>query len=74
MLSSACASIVSDSKYPVSINSNPAGANVEIKNKIGNLVFSGTTPPQVMLEAGNGYFSSENYNVLFSKDGYSPYQ
>ena len=71
LMTTACASIVSDNKYPVSINSNPAGANVEIKNKSGGTVFSGTTPTQVMLEAGSGYFSREHYNLTYSLDAVS---
>ena len=69
-LSSGCASIVSDSKYPVSINSNPSGANFLIKDKNGMVVHSGKTPEVVLLKAGAGYFSSATYSVYFKKKGY----
>lgn len=66
----ACASIVSDSSYPVSITSSPSGASFEIINKRGAIVFSGKTPQVVTLEAGAGYFSGERYTIKFQKPGY----
>ncbi len=71
---SGCASIVSDSKYPVSVNSEPRGANFEVRNKSGSVVSSGATPSQVTLNAGAGYFSGETYKVTYSKEGYSDQQ
>ncbi len=68
---SGCASIVSDSKYPVSVKSEPSGANFEVRNKSGSVVASGTTPSQVTLNAGAGYFSGETYQVTYRKEGYS---
>ncbi|KOP57043.1 MULTISPECIES: hypothetical protein [Pseudomonas syringae group] len=66
-----CASIVSDSKYPVSITSSPSGAAYEIVNQSGVSVYSGVTPDQVTLRAGAGYFDGELYKVTFRKDGYA---
>lgn len=68
---SGCASIISDSKYPVSVASTPAGASYEIRNKVGRVVSTGTTPDQVTLDAGAGYFSGETYQVTYRKDGYN---
>ena len=68
---SGCASIVSDSKYPVSVKSEPSGANFEVRNKSGSVVASGATPSQVTLNAGAGYFSGETYRVTYRKEGYS---
>lgn len=65
-----CASIVSDSKYPVSIISEPAGANYEVRNEAGLPVHSGITPGQVTLDSGAGYFDGERYTVYYTKDGY----
>lgn len=65
-----CASIISDSKYPVSITSAPSGANYEIRNEAGRSVHSGVTPDQVSLAAGAGYFDGERYTVSYTKDGY----
>lgn len=67
-----CATIVSDSKYPVGISSEPPGAEIRIVNRTGREVFQGTTPTTVTLEAGAGYFKGENYTVSFVKDGYVP--
>jgi hypothetical protein len=66
-----CASIVSDSKYPVSITSTPSGANFEIENQAGKVVETGVTPGHVTLEAGAGYFDGEKYIVTYSKPGYT---
>lgn len=66
-----CASIVSDSKYPVSITSSPSGAAYQINNEKGVFVHSGVTPDQVILPAGAGYFDGERYQITFKKDGYN---
>ena len=67
---SACASIVSKSSYPISINSSPSGAKIDVKNKNGMSVYTGNTPANFELKAGNGFFSKANYNVTFEKEGY----
>jgi len=67
-----CASIVSESRYPVSVTSAPSGANYEISNEAGSVVSSGVTPNQVTLKAGAGYFDGEKYTVSYRKDGYVP--
>lgn len=66
-----CASIVSDSKYPVAVTSSPSGAAYEIVNESGVSVRSGVTPDEVTLRAGAGYFDGEKYTVTYRKDGYN---
>lgn len=68
-----CASIVSDSRYPVTISSEPSGAGITIRNDSGQTIYAGTTPTTVNLNAGAGYFKGENYTVIFKKDGYSAF-
>lgn len=65
-----CASIVSESNYPVSVQSSPAGANYEITNEAGMVVSSGVTPGQVTLKAGAGFFDGELYRIAYKKNGY----
>lgn len=67
-----CASIVSQSRYPVIIDSNQSGATVLIKDKHGRDVHKGVTPTTVTLPASAGYFSPEKYTFQFEKEGYSP--
>jgi hypothetical protein len=67
---SGCASIISESAYPVSVNSSPVGASFVISNREGNTVATGTTPEVVTLVAGNGYFKKGSYQIVVSKDGY----
>lgn len=65
-----CASIVSESAYPVSVNSEPDGAAFTITNSSGESVAAGTTPEVVTLEAGSSYFNNESYKLALSLDGY----
>lgn len=67
---SGCASIVSRSSYPISVNSTPSGANITVKNKKGLDVYSGNTPAYFNLDAGAGYFSKASYTLVFTLDGY----
>ena len=65
-----CASIVSDSTYPVSIRSNPDNSSFAIYDEKGDKVHSGRTPTTVTLKAGDGYFSKAKYTLKFKKNGY----
>lgn len=71
LLTSGCASIVGDSKYPVNVSSTPSGASFTVKNKDGIVVHSGSTPNSVTLPSGRGYFKGEDYTITFKKDGYA---
>jgi hypothetical protein len=68
----ACASIVSDSKGPVTISSNPTAAEIAIVDQSGVEIYRGTTPATITLDASAGYFDGQEYTVTFSKDGYDP--
>lgn len=70
ILASGCASIFSDSTYPVTINSNPTGANFTVTNEAGLDVHSGVTPDTITLEASDGFFSSASYTVNYQMAGY----
>ncbi|MEH6800597.1 MAG: hypothetical protein V7681_14995 [Halopseudomonas sabulinigri] len=65
-----CASIVSDSQYPVVVNSNPPGAEYQIRNRSGHVIHQGTTPSTVTLKSGDGYFKGARYNLQFTKEGF----
>lgn len=68
---SGCASIISDSNYPVTINSSPDGASFKVVNmKNGMAVMKGETPATISLGASSGYFSRATYSVEFNKTGY----
>jgi len=67
-----CASIVSDSKYPVAINTVPNEANINITDKYGSPIYSGKSPAVIPLKSGSGYFSKARYNIEITKDGYLP--
>jgi len=70
LIFSSCASIVSKSSYPISINSTPSEANISITNKKGIEIFSGNTPATLKLNSGSGFFGKAQYQVTFSKNGY----
>lgn len=65
-----CATIVSDSDYPVIVGSSPQEASYQIYNEDGILVTNGMTPNTVRLEAGAGYFDGETYTIKLKKEGY----
>jgi hypothetical protein len=67
---SGCASIIGKSSYTVAIKSTPDGTHFVVKNSTGTAVHSGETPATVALISKKGYFKSEQYTVVFSKDGY----
>ena len=72
LLGSGCASIVSKSQWPVTINSNPSGANVTIKNKRGMEMHKGATPMTITLPSSAGFFKPAAYQFAFEKEGYYP--
>jgi ABC-type Fe3+-hydroxamate transport system substrate-binding protein len=47
-----CATVVSESKYPVTITSEPQGAKITITDDANRPVYVGSTPASVSLEAG----------------------
>ena len=67
---SGCASILSKSMYPVTINSHPDGATILIKDENGTQMYKGRTPTTITLRSGEGYFHGKSYTVEFSKIGY----
>lgn len=69
--SAGCASIVSDSIYPVTINSSPSEATFTITNtSTGRTISKGETPATLTLKSSDGYFDGATYNVQFEKPGY----
>lgn len=71
LLLSGCASIVGKDMFPLTINSNPDGANIVIQDESGKKMFAGTTPTTVTLAAGESYFHAKSYHITFSKPGYA---
>ena len=66
---SSCASIVSKTNWPVSIDSKPEGVHVSITNKRGVEIFTGKTPLVTKLKSGSGYFTKESYTVVMTYNG-----
>jgi len=64
-----CASIVSKSSWPVTVQSNPSGARCEVVKANGVTIHTGETPMTITLDSGSGYFSSAKYMINCSKDG-----
>lgn len=71
LFSSGCASIVSHSRWPVSIHSSPNSASIRIVDRKGVEVYSGTTPANVDLRSGSGFFRRAMYMVTFDLPGYA---
>ena len=66
-----CATIVGKDVFPLTINSNPDGANIVIVDEKGKKMFAGATPSTVTLAAGESYFHAKTYTITFSKQGYA---
>ena len=66
---SACASIVSQSSWPVTIRSIPEQAKFTIINDKGATIQTGVTPATVTLNSGAGYFDGATYYVKCSREG-----
>lgn len=69
-LFSSCASIVSKSNWPLTINTNPNGVNVEITNHKRIVVYKGNSPMTTKLKSAAGFFEKESYSVKLSMEGY----
>lgn len=69
-LTAGCATIFNGSNKPVSIQTNPVGAEFTITNRDGHVISSGHTPQQVTLNNGSGYFKKGIYKIKVSKAGY----
>ncbi len=70
LLLTGCASIVSKTSWPISINSSPSEAKISIKDKKGIEIYTGSTPATLNLKSGSGFFSKARYQVTFEKAGY----
>lgn len=70
LLLTGCASIVSKSSWPITINSSPSEAKISIKDKKGIEIYTGSTPATLKLKSGAGFFSKARYQVTFEKAGY----
>ncbi len=64
-----CASIVSKSNWPVTVNSNPSGLAFTITNRSGKVIHQAATPSTVTLKSGAGFFKSGKYTITAIKDG-----
>jgi len=67
---SGCASIISKSMYPVTINSSPEEATITIIDENGLEMYKGKTPATISLSSGESYFHAKRYTVKFFKQGY----
>ncbi len=68
ILLSSCASIVSKSNWPVSIQSQPTGLDFIVKKADGTVISNGKTPQIVTLDSKGGYFKAATY-IIQTKRG-----
>ena len=64
-----CASIISKSQYPVSIQSSPSEISFTVTDSKGVVVHTGRTPMSVTLDSSNGYFKGAKYTVEYAFAG-----
>lgn len=70
LITTSCATIVSKSSWPISINSMPENAKISITDKKGIEIYNGQTPATLKLKSGSGFFGKARYQVKFEKEGY----
>ena len=58
-----CATILSNSEYPVNIDSVPSNMEIVVTDSNGDIEYRGQTPTVVDLDAHGGYFVREIYTV-----------
>lgn len=67
---SGCASIMCSDHKTINVQSDPPGAQFDILKPNGSVVTQGTTPTNITLKRGRGYFQAGDYTIRFTKDGY----
>ncbi len=70
-LLSGCSSLVSNTSWPVSINSPTPEATFSITDKNGKEVFKGGVPATVNLKSGRGFFKPGKYSITISSPGFT---
>jgi hypothetical protein len=69
-LCSSCCSIICGDEKTVNVKSNPSAAEFEVIGHDGNVVVKGTTPTNITLKRGGGYFTKGDYKINFHREGY----
>lgn len=69
LMLSSCASMFSESEYPVHIDSVPSKMEIVVTDSDGDIVYRGKTPTVVDLDAGAGYFVRARYTVRLYDGG-----
>lgn len=70
LVTTGCASIVTDSTQNVRIDSRPDAAHVTVTDQSGRRVARGETPMSVALDKAAGYFDGQRYEVTLAKEGF----
>jgi hypothetical protein len=70
ILLSSCATIVSHGSSIVGVDTTPQGADVQIINRNGQIVYNGHTPATLSLRHASGFFKKASYRVKLSMEGY----
>ena len=61
-----CASLFSESSYPVNVSSTSENVKFNIKDNSGRIVYSGVTPATINLDAESGFFEKGEYTIEFT--------
>jgi hypothetical protein len=68
--SSGCASIMCGSEKTINIKSHPLESEYTITNRKGEIIAKGTTPENITLKRGSGWFKGGDYTITLEKHGY----
>ena len=70
LFASSCASIVSYSNYPMTINTTPSNLAISVTNRDGVEVYRGKSPATINLKSGAGFFKAAQYFVKVEGAGF----
>lgn len=65
-----CATIIKGGSQTIPLTSSPDGAEVTVYNSSNTVLYKGTTPTQITIEKGKGYFKKEMLRIVVEKQGY----
>ena len=68
-LLSSCATVFNRVNRPVQVDSTPTGLSIEIKDRDGKLIHTGTTPSTVTLSSKYGFFTGQSYTITARQGG-----
>ena len=65
-----CSTIINTSSQKIGVKTRPSAAAIKVYDSAGGLIKEATTPCDIVLNRGNGYFTPATYKVVISAPGF----